>query len=414
MKMDLARINHILIPESKEARDRLRHSRIGRFLGRIPGAVGSLTREGQTFALVALLAAAFGIDARGTDVYLLFCVLGGAVAASLAVRHAFPMDGVEVDVVAPRRLMVGEIATFVVVCKNRGDTARTMLQASGPFLPWHGRWQAGLPADRIVARLEPGSQGRVELRARFVRRGEHHLDPFEVAARVPFGLALGPPLETPGVRLRVVPRPASIARLTLPAGRARMPGGVARVPRRGGSMDLLGVRPYRAGDPARDLHARSWARTGMPVVREYEQEHVQRLAVVLDVFTQDDARFEAAIAITAGIVRHLARGEALVDLLVAGERGSGRTVGPGLSLFEQALDRLASVKRRPAAEARALAQRMAPRLSRFPSVVFVLLAADTPRRALVERVAAMGVRCARVVVDDATVRAVERGEALSL
>jgi len=45
----------------------------------------------------------------------------------------------------------------------------------------------------------------------------------------------------------------------------------------GDATDLLGVRPYRPGDPVRDLHARSWARHGSPMVREYQESYFTRI-----------------------------------------------------------------------------------------------------------------------------------------
>jgi uncharacterized protein (DUF58 family) len=265
-----------------------------------------------------------------------------------------------------------------------------------------------------VPGLEAGEVGRAELRARFVQRGEHHLDPFQVAARVPLGLALGPAVETPGVRLVVVPKPAEITRLRMPLGRRHQPGGVAMASKSGESMDLLGVRPYRPGDPVRDLHARSWARTGVPVVREYQQEYFSRVGVVLDTSSADDERLETAIRLAAGIVMHLSRGEALIDLLVVGEAVHDLTLGRSLGFVEQALDLLACVRRGPTLDGEALVRRLGPRLSRLSTVVVVTLADDAPRRTLIQRLEGSGVGCARVHVSEATARAVARGEALSL
>src|SRR5262249_53572911 len=147
------------------------------------------------------------------------------------------------------------------------------------FLPWDGKW-----LDRVapIASVPPGQTVRVPLRARFVERGEHHLDPFTVGPLVPLGLATGPLVASAGVRFVVVPPAAQISPLVLPLAGKHQPGGVGLASKSGESMDLHGVRPYRPGDPVRDLHARSWARVGAPVVREYQQEYFSRVGVVLD------------------------------------------------------------------------------------------------------------------------------------
>ncbi len=414
MRIDLARLNHVLIPQSKEGRDRFRRGLIFRLLRPIFGIVGSFTREGQLFATVTLIAAGLGLDVVRTDVYLLFCVLAGVGVASLAISRAFVLRGVVPEVVAPRRVTVGDVARFEIVCRNTGADPQGGMLVGGPFLPWHGQWQPAEPASRFIAGLEPGETGRAAMCARFVLRGEHHLDTFRVAARVPFGLSLGPPVETGGTRIVVVPKPANVTRLTMPLGRRHQPGGVALASKSGESMDLLGVRPYRPGDPVRDLHAKSWARTGAPVVREYQQEYFSRVGVVLDTGTTDPERLEAAISLAAGIVAHLSRGEALIDLLVVGDAVHELTLGRSLGFLEQALDLLACVRRGPPPNVDALLRRLGPRLSRLSTVVVVSVADDATRRALVERIGGTGVGCAYVLVDEARQRAVIAGEALAL
>ena len=104
----------------------------------------------------------------------------------------------------------------------------------------------------------------------------------------------------------------------------------------GESMDLLGVRPYRPGDPARDLHARSWARTGQPVVREFQEEYFSRVGVVVDIdgSLEDPPRFEASLSLAAGVIARLSRGEALIDLLVVGEEVHSLTIGRSLGFLD--------------------------------------------------------------------------------
>ena len=56
-------------------------------------------------------------------------------------------------------------------------------------------------------------------------------------------------------------------------------------------------------------------------MREYTQEYFTRVGVVLDTEggrgpgAVEERRFEAAVALAAGLAAHLARGEALIDLL---------------------------------------------------------------------------------------------------
>src|SRR5262249_15781172 len=151
---------------------------------------------------------------------------------------------------------------FAVVVHNDGPRDVHAVRVAGPFLPWDGRYVGDAPR---IALVRAGESARVEVSARFVERGEHHLDAFTAALLVPLGLAQGRSVASAGSRFLMVPRIARVVRLRTPPGTRYQPGGVALASRTGESMDLLGVRPYRAGDPVRHLHARSSARVGAPV-----------------------------------------------------------------------------------------------------------------------------------------------------
>jgi uncharacterized protein (DUF58 family) len=427
LRADFDRWNHILIPKTKAERDRFRSSRFSRAMRPLVLLYMSFTDEGRFAVVVALVVAGFGLDVRRTDVHVLWSVLAAVLFASLLVSRAFRLRGVHIDVATPLRVTVGDAMTFTLVCKNEGEHAHFGLRVRGPFLPWDGRWVTARPT---VPELGPRGDARAEVKATFSERGEHHLDPFRVSALVPLGLAVGPSIETPACRFLVVPKIANVVRLTTPIGRRHQPGGIALASRTGESMDLLGVRPYRPGDPARDLHARSWARTGHPVVREFQEEYFSRVGVIVDTGASapDAPRFEAALSLAAGVVARLSRGEALIDLLVVGNEVHNLTIGRSLGFLDQALDLLACVEAGAAPEPEGLWPRLAPHLPRLSCVVFVALAWDAERRGLVDRIRGLGVGCVTLLVTEpeaevspagrdlkaVAMDAITRGEALSL
>jgi uncharacterized protein (DUF58 family) len=393
------RWNHILIPKTKAERDRFRSSRVSKVMRPLVAIYMAFTDEGRFAFVVALVVAGFGVDVRRTDVHVLWSVLGAVILASLVVSRAFRLQGVRIDVAAPARVTVGEPMTFTLVCKSDAARSHFGLRVRGPFLPWDGRWVTPRPT---VPEVAPKSTSRAEVQASFSQRGEHHLDPFHASALVPLGLAVGPAIETPGCRFLVVPRIANVVRLTTPIGRRHQPGGIALASKTGESMDLLGVRPYRPGDPARDLHARSWARTGQPVVREFQEEYFSRVGVVVDTdrTVTDPQRFEAALSLAAGVVARLSRGEALIDLLVVGDSVHSLTIGRSLGFLDQALDLLACVEAGAAPTMEALWEKLSPHLPRLSCVVVVALAWDPARRALVDRIRGLGVGCVTILVTE--------------
>jgi uncharacterized protein (DUF58 family) len=423
VKVDLARLNHVLIPATKAGRDRYRRGRGFRLLRPVVGLFMRLSREGRALATAGCIATAFAADFNRSDAHVLVVGLGMLIGVSLLFARRFRLEGVELDVRAPRRVAAGEEIAITIGLKNGGDREHRALRVETPLLPWDGRWTRPPPN---VGALPAGSRADVEVFARFLARGEHHLDPFQVAALVPLGLAQSAPLRTDGVRFLVVPRIARVVRVTTPENRRHQPGGVARASRTGDATDLLGVRPYRPGDPVRDLHARSWARVGFPVVREYQQEYFTRVGVVLDTdgTLRRDAHLEAALSLAAGIVAQLCRGEALVDLLVVGHSVHVLPLGRSLGSLDQALDVLGAVTPGPALSADALVARLGPHLERLSSVVLIALTWDAERAAVAARIRRRGVGCTAFVVGDEAANgpeartvprtAIERGEALSL
>jgi uncharacterized protein (DUF58 family) len=400
MKIDFARLNHILIPKGKEERDRFRESRFGRFVVPFVGLFwGSLTDEGRSLLVVTFLVGAVSVDVRNTTGYVFFSLLVGLLVGSLVAAFRLRLVDMTLAVDAPRRVTVGEPVTFTIACSRgrKQGLPRDPVRVRGPFLPWDGTWLDEAPAEIVV---QEGGTASATMRAKFVARGLHHLDPFTAAAVAPGGLACGPRGSTAAVKLHVVPRVANVLRLPFTVAARHQPGGVALASKSGEAMDLLGIRPYRPGDPVRDLHARSWARTGVPVVREYQQEYFTRVGVVLDTDVEDPDRLEAAIELAAGVIAHLSRGEALVDVLVVGDAVHELTLGRSLGTLDQALELLASVERGRTLSASQLLGRLEPYLNRLSTVVVIALAEGQERTVLERGIANRGIACTTLLVDD--------------
>lgn len=419
MKIDFARLNHILIPKGKEERDRFRESRIGRVLSPLITVLwGSLTDEGRTLLIVTAVVGALSVDVRGTAGYVFFSVLLGALVGSLVTSRRLRLTDIDVLVDAPRRVTVGEPVTFTIACARSAASVANPPQRSprfpvrvrGPFLPWDGTWLDEPPPEIVVPH---DGRACATMRAKFVSRGLHHLDSFTAAAVAPAGLAVGPRRASDAVKIHVVPRVANVVRLPITIAARHQPGGVALASKSGEAMDLLGVRPYRPGDPVRDLHAKSWARTGIPVVREYQQEYFTRVGVVLDTDTTDTERLEAAVELAAGVIAHLTRGEALIDVLVVGDTVHELTLGRSLGTLDQALELLATVERGKPLRGAQLLRRLEPYLERLSSVIVISLG-ENDQDALVEGgIRGRGITTSTLLVDDELTRKIQERKELA-
>lgn len=408
-RVNWARLNYALIPSARSRRPvayPLGEPR-SRIAARIWGFYRSFTREGRTLFVASLVTAAFAVDVTHTQVYVLFGVLASVLVASLVVSRWLRLPELSLRVHGPPRVFVGAEASFIIECARATPGPSTApLRAEGPFLPYFGAW-LGRPLH--MPEVGFGASTSVTLKARFTERGELTLGRFRVSALVPLGLASGPALESAPLRLRVVPRPANVLRLTLPLATKHQPGGIALASKTGESMDLRGVRPYRKGDRIRDLSARTWARTGQPAVREYQEEYFTRVGVVLDCVASSRSgpsdAFEAAVSLTAGVVARLGRGDALVDLLVTGGEVHALTLGRSLGFLEQALDHLAVAEVEKSIDRTRLLKLLTPYLSRLSAVVLVVDGWDDAREAFLLAIEKKGVRVHCIAVGAAVSRA---------
>lgn len=381
------------------------------------------TREGQVVAGLCLLAGLAGVEIEQRDNHLVWAALAGLLTVTMLARSAYKIPGVRLDVTCPPRVAVGEEVSFTLAVTNEGPEAVYALRVAGPFLPWDGVWIRGAPT---IPAVRPGETVRVTSRARFSARGEHHLDAFRVAALVPLGLTQGPSVYSSGTRFVVVPPVANVQAIQTPRTSRHQPGGVPRAGIAGDSMDLRGVRPYRPGDPRRDLHARSWARAGAPVVREWQQEFFRRVAVVLDADARalvDSAALDAAVSVAAGVVSLLAREDTLVDLVLVGAQLHELNArgGRGSEVLGMTLDLLACVEPGAPLDAARVMRALGPHLRGLSSVVVITAAPGDAHATLAMQLAGIGVGVrVLAVTDDPTApgvvavsrAAVERGEAV--
>jgi uncharacterized protein (DUF58 family) len=389
----LRRLNHILIPQDKESRDRYRRTFAARALAPLVVLGTGLSREGRALFGMTFLVGLAGLDVGQSQVYLLFAMLAGLTTASLVARPLFRATGVALEVEAPPRVTAGARMQLLVRLENRGTAPRLSLRVSGPFLPWDGRWHR---QPEGVARLAPGERATVTAEASFLARGEHHLDAFEAAALTPLGLATGPRVESDGARFLVVPRRANVVTLALTHRRPRSQGASASSVTRG-DAELATVRPYRAGDPIKHVHPRTWARTGEPHVRQWVDERSDRvgLAAALDGVEATEAAKESALSLVAGLASRIAAGGGLHTLALDG-RAFAIAPRTGPAALDATLDRLAT----HAITDEALGDDvLAGALGGALSAVVLVTADEAPRRAvLVERLVRQGVPVRWIVV----------------
>jgi len=396
-----------------------------------------LTPGGWLALGVAGAAFAAGLDTQQTVTYRAFAFLAALLAlswiASLALRA--PLKGLSARRELPRYATAGEPFVYRVVVANRGTRAvrgatlterfcdprpafeewrrcrepgeerRNWWDRNVGYFRWRWLIERRLPREAkalAVPALAPGEQAR--LAGSFIprRRGRLELAGFTLARPDPLGLVKSLARVEAPARVIALPRRYRLPEMVLPGRRKYQPGGVSLAVSVGDSEEFLALREYRPGDPLQRVHWKSFARTGKPIVREYQDEFFERHALVLDTAgpNGEDAAFEEAVALAASFVYTLDTHECLLDLLFVGGEVRTYTAGRGQMQPAHLLEVLAGVGASDAGAFPALAAAVMARRATLSSVIVILLAWDEARRALVSGLRAGGLEVRTLLVRD--------------
>ena len=190
----------------------------------------------------------------------------------------------------------------------------------------------------------------------------------------------------------ILPKRYLLPDIALPGTQEYQEGGVAMATSVGQSDEFVALRDYRRGDPLRHIHWRSWAKTGKPIVKEFEDEFFVRHALVLDTFSghPQSELFEEAVSVAASFACTIVTQESLLDLLFVGQQAYCFTAGRGLAHADQMLEILASVRVCADKSFTTLEHLVLNHAGKVSGCVCVLLAWDKERREFVRKLTALG------------------------
>ncbi len=182
------------------------------------------------------------------------------------------IDDVRVERLVAERAAVGETVHTTLVLTNAGRRTSPPLLIADE-LPGHQALECS------VGPLAPGQ--RVQWRA--ARQVLHRTASDGGVVRVAAGSPVGMLQTRREVHLagdvRAWPAPAAPA--LLPTRARGGEGAAGSRPSPGAGLEVLGLRPFRHGDPARAVSARASARHGRPLVLEREREREPPLVVLV-------------------------------------------------------------------------------------------------------------------------------------
>ena len=191
----------------------------------------------------------------------------------------------------------------------------------------------------------------------------------------------------------ILPKRYALPDIALPGALRYQEGGVALAANVGASEEFVALRDYRHGDPLRHIHWRSWAKTGKPIVKEFEDEFFVRHALVLDTFDDEPNSevLEEAVSVAASFACTILTQESLLDLLFVGNQSYCFTSGRGLAHADQMLEILAPVQHCPDKPFATLETLVFNHISVVSGCICVFQRWDAARRQFVQKLKAVGV-----------------------
>lgn len=254
-----------------------------------------------------------------------------------------------------------------------------------------------------LPRWLPGQMLTVDVPVLPTARGMAVFEEMHLLLSGPLGLIeLRQRVAVPGATLPVLPRRQAVDLAPVTSHRHLQPGGASLMQRVGDAEEFRSLRDYRPGDPLRSIHWRSFARTGIPMVKEYQEEFFTRHALVLDTAASYPfaPAFETAVSLAAWLVTRPRDADSLLDLLFVGDRVHRLTAGRGLGEADAMLRLLATVAPSPPESIETLLNTVLHHATQVATVVVILLAWDDARRQAMRRLLASGAQVTILWVDD--------------
>ncbi|MFH2057666.1 MAG: DUF58 domain-containing protein [Pseudomonadota bacterium] len=194
--------------------------------------------------------------------------------------------------------------------------------------------------------LPVGESIRIQIKSTPCFRGYIHFSSFTFARSDTMGLFNRLYHIKKNQKLLVLPKRYQLQTPNLYSTRQYHPGGISLTSSIGNSNEFMSLRRYRPGDPLKNIHWRTFAKTNELVIKEFEDEYFVRHALILDTFlnSENENLFEQAVSIASSYIYSMQTHESILDLMFVGNHIYSFSTGRGLSHSEKMLEIMACVQ----------------------------------------------------------------------
>ncbi|MFV0444454.1 MAG: DUF58 domain-containing protein [Planctomycetaceae bacterium] len=363
-----------------------------------------LTPTGRMLVL-AILLTALGSVTTQLPIYQIFCglfaLLGVSESTALLFRPVLKLTGA-----APQRSVAGQTVSADFTLQNTSRWRAAFDLMLGMFNLPDG--VQTVDSDAYLPHLRPGERGTLRLKLQTARRGVFALPAVQAVSTFPFNLVRFSGAKSDCSPLLVLPEYHSLGELDIPVSYRYQPGGTLLTQGVGLSPEYIGNREYTPGESVRRIDFKAWARIGKPVVKEFHEEYVSRIALVLDTHlppsrwlrTVATDRLEAGISLMAAVAERLNFQEHIIDLFAAGPELYVFRTNTGTANFDSVLEILAGIQPCRQNPFDQISPLVAEELESISSCVCIFLEWDETRADFVRHVYESGCRLKGVLVQD--------------
>lgn len=400
--------------------------------------------KGGVLVLGAIIASAIvGVDTRQTLAYQAFTFLFSLLVIAVAWSMIFHLRFIATRIL-PRFGTAGEPFSYRIALHNMspvvqkglylfenmedprpiyeeflkisepGEETRNLFDQAVGFYRWQwliSRKQGIRMKEQPLPILRPDGKGDIRVEVVPSRRGYLRFTGFTIARPDPLGLFYSfITIPAPQSAL-ILPKRYTLPLLRIPGSRRYQSGGVALTSSVGESEEFISLRDYRPGDSLRRIHWKSWAKTGKPVVKEYQDEFFVRHALILDTFQESEHSeiFEEAVSVAASFVCTVQTQESLLDLMFVGPKAYCFTSGRGLSHTDNLLEVLASVSACKEKTFSVLPPLVIQRAAILSGCICILLLWDEERKQFIGQMRSLGIPLLVLVITETDAPAPDPG-----
>ncbi|HAY80374.1 MAG TPA: hypothetical protein DCY79_11255 [Planctomycetaceae bacterium] len=279
----------------------------------------NMTAGGKA-CLFGMLCSLIGLVYLETPLLFLFCALfalliAGAAASILLRPH------LQISVIAPPTVLAGDTAELEVYLRNARSRPAYDLTISMVDLPDH----CHLPNRLLpfVPEVPRKRVTRVGLAFQPEKRGVFSWPRVRITSAFPFNLFRFRQSQRIDGELVVLPKHHPLHNFDLSRIIRAMLGSHAESTHRVGASDqYFGNREYQPGITVRRWDYCSWARLGLPVIREYHHTQHQAVEIFTDTFpaagADDERKFEAVVSLTMSLTHEVLRDNGMISSLSLG------------------------------------------------------------------------------------------------